>query len=440
SFGRRRQLVSIGLYRLSQIKFPVRYQTAPPKTTEFVPLGCEKSMSLVDILREHPKGIAYRETLGGAKNYPLLVSADKKILSFPPIINSRMIGEVQVGDRDLFVEVTGTDIRMVALTVNILAANLSDRGGKIHPVEILYPYSTDFGRKMTMPMPLADSMTVPADEFSAVLGEKISVSNISSVLKNYGYTLKPRSGKLEVSVPPYRDDLLHPVDVVEDYAISRGYDSFKPEMPSEMTVGGLSAIERFSDQVRDHMVGIGFQEAVSNILTDRTETRDRMELSDENGGEAVAVANVMSQSYSVLRDSIIPALLRVESSSSRSFYPHRIFEVGETARVDAGSPEGTRTELKLAALIAHPGANFSELHSVLDILMYYLDKEYELDPVVHPSFLEGRAGRILIENRVVGMIGEIHPKVLENWQITMPCSAFELHLDPLVPSEIPGKG
>ena len=86
----------------------------------------------------------------------------------------------------------------------------------------------------------------------------------------------------------------------------------------------------------------------------------------------------------------------------------------------------------LGALLSHPSANFSELHSFLDLLFYYLGKEYRLEPVGHPSFIEGRVGRVLVGEEECGVIGELHPQVLENWQIAMPCAAFELELNPFL--------
>ena len=433
SFGRKRQSVSIGLYRLSRIAFPVTYKTVQTDGVRFVPLGFESPMTPAEILKKHPKGMAYAGILSKTAEYPLLVDRENKVLSFPPIINSREVGEVQVGDRDLFVEVTGTDLRMVMLTVNILAANLADRGAEINPVEVCYPYPTDFGRKITMPAVLAKPMEMTLDHLSSALGETISAPKAVSILKAYGYDIRSRGRRLTVSVPAYRDDLLHPVDVVEDFAISRGYESFESEMPTEFTLGGLSSLEQFSDRARESMIGMGFQEVISNILTNREESVDRMALSGMNV-DLVAVENVMSQTYSALRNSIIPSLLRVESASSKSFYPHRIFEAGDTAVADAKAPEGTRTHIKLASVIAHPAANFSELHSCLDLLMYYLGGTYQLEPDSHPSFIAGRFGKIVIGGRDLGLIGELHPQVLENWQIAMPCTVFELDLDRLAGS------
>ena len=107
----------------------------------------------------------------------------------------------------------------------------------------------------------------------------------------------------------------------------------------------------------------------------------------------------------------------------------RVFEVGEIAVPDPSDPQGARTVMALGGLIAHAGAHFSEVHSCLDLLLFYLDYPYTLEQVAHPSFLEGRAGRILMDGRPVGLIGELHPEVLEHWQIGMPCVVFELEVD-----------
>ncbi len=429
NFGRKRRLVSIGLYRLEQIKFPVLYAAVQPTARSFVPLGMETPLTLQAILEQHPKGKEYRAILAGASRYPLLVDQDQKILSFPPIINSREIGEVKVGDRDLFVEVTGTDLRMVILVINILAADLSDRGATIEPVEIRFPFETAFGKKVMMPHDLSSPVSVSLAEVEAALGEKMTKAELRQLLVSYGYGLKTKGNRLEARPPLYRDDVMHPVDLIEDVAISQGYDRFRPVMPERATVGGLSAQELFSDQVREMMVGFGFQEIISNILCSRTELADRMGLP---GIELVEIENVMSQQYNALRNSILPSLLRVEAASSKVFYPHRIFELGEVVKRDPGSKEGSRDMRCLGALLSHPSANFSELHSFLDLLIYYLGKEYRLEPVIHSSFIEGRVGRILVGEENCGMIGELHPQVLENWQIAMPCAAFELELNPFL--------
>lgn len=440
SFGRNRQMVSIGLYRLEKIQFPVTYTLADPETTCFVPLGFETSMSLKQILTGHPKGIEYAGILAGADRYPILLDASGEILSFPPIINSRSLGEVVVGDSALFVEVTGTDLRMVTLAVNIFAANLSDRGAAIEPVRLHYAQETAFGATFQTPYTLSEPLHLQLADLNRVLGESVGMEEASAVLEAYGLTVESagdgfsqRGEKMSVTSAPYRDDLMHFIDVVEDFAISRGYHTFVPTLPATFTVGSLTPIERFSDALREAMVGFGFEEVVSNILGSSEDFIQKMRLSRDQAGlretQIVEIENPMTERFSLLRSWLLPSVLRVEGASSKAFYPHRIFEAGEVARMMPGTAAQTETSVHLAALIAHPNANFSELHAILEALFQRLFVKYVLEPAVHPSFIEGRAGKILIEKQEVGWIGEIHPEVLETWQIGMPTVVFEVALE-----------
>ena len=433
-FGRKRRTISIGLYRLPQIVFPVTYTLVKPEEVRFTPLGVEEKMSPREILAVHPKGLEYGPILASHDRLPLLMDEEGQVLSLPPIINSREIGEVRVGDRELFVEVTGTDLPMVLLTLNILAVNLADRGATIEAVEVAYPYATELGKTVRTPFNFQKARSIPIKTIEDALGVPLGAERIRQALLAYGYEASASKdrGAISVKIPPYRNDLMHPLDVVEDVAISRGYGEFTPIMPSQFTVGSLSRLEEMSDRVRDMMVGMGFQEIISNIMASRQELIDRMRLAGSDRDQIVEVENVMTQAYSCLRQWITPSLLRVEAASTRAFYPHRLFEVGEVAVPDATEETGVRTLMVLGALIAHANANFSEAHSCLDLLLFYLDRPYTLEPISHRSFLDGRAGRIVSNGRAVGLIGEIHPEVLEHWQVSMPSVVFELEVDALV--------
>ncbi len=431
-FGRKRRTVSIGLYRLSQIVFPVTYALAKPEEARFTPLGFEEPLSLAEILARHPKGMEYGAILAGHERLPLLRDKDGRILSLPPIINSREVGEVQVGDRELFVEVTGTDLRMVILTLNILAVNLADRGATIGAVEVQYPYATDLGEILHTPLDFGKPRSIPIKTIEAALGQTLGAEAIRLALTGYGYEARASRDKVSVKLPPYRNDLMHAADVVEDVAISSGYGQFSPVMPSAFTVGGLSRLEELSDRIRDLMVGYGYQEMISNIMASRQELVSRMRLTGTEWDRIVEVDNPVSQTFSCLRQWIIPCLLRVEAASARAFYPHRIFEVGEVEIPDPAHDTGSRTVLSLGALLAHASASFSEIQSCLDLLFFYLECPYTLEPISHPSFLEGRAGRVVSEGRSLGLIGELHPEVLELWQVGMPSVVFELEVDRLI--------
>jgi phenylalanyl-tRNA synthetase beta chain len=430
-FGHNRKTVSIGLYRLPKIQFPVAYELVEPDQARFTPLGLETAMTLSEILMVHPKGLEHGHILAGQSRLPFLRDAKHQPLSFPPIINSREIGEVRVGDDQLFVEVTGTDLAMVMLTLNIFAANLVDRGATIEPIEVRYPKDTPLGKRVVTPHDLGTPRTIQIKTIEEALGQPLGEKTVKQALEVYGYTVSTGRGTVKAKLPPYRQDLMHAMDVVEDVAISRGYGEFSPVMPAQFTVGGLSRIEQTSDRARELMVGLGFQEIISNILGSPEQYRDAMRVGNTEWGKMVEVDNVMSLSFSCLRQWMLPSLLRVEASSSRAFYPHRIFETGEVAVPDPTHEVGSRTDMVLGALMAHATAHFSEIHSCLDVLLYHLDRAYTLAPLSHPSFLDGRIGRIMVEGTAVGIIGELHPEVLERWQIVVPAVAFEVNLSQL---------
>ena len=85
-------------------------------------------MTLTEILREHPKGREYGFINEPYKLHPLLTDSKGAVLSYPPIINSNDLGAVKVGDTELFVELTGTDLASVTLSASIVACDFADFG------------------------------------------------------------------------------------------------------------------------------------------------------------------------------------------------------------------------------------------------------------------------------------------------------------------------
>jgi len=423
-FGQKRKGLSIGLYPLQKITFPVSYDVADPNKTAFIPLGFDTPMRLADILKNHPKGIAFGEILNGHQNVPILKDANNQILSFPPIINSRDLGQVVVGDTDLMVEVTGTNLRQVMLAVNIFACNLSDRGGVIEPLHIAFPEET-----IKMPYDISKAVEVSLADFEKVLGEKISREEIVSHLAAYGYVLSGHNVDAVTAVAGVtRDDVMHAIDVVEDFAISRGYETFVPTLPKTATIGSRSLASKKSMRLVEAMLGFGFEEVLSNLLSSYEEQVDFMggsALTHFPEGKVVLIENPMTERYAVPRSWILPSLLRVEGVSSKAYYPHRLFEIGEIARMSPLSDD-CKTALHLGAMISHGEANFSELHAVLSALFYSLSIAILLVPISHPSFIEGQVGAIFVGDNKIGFIGAIHPEVLTRWKIRMPTVAFEI--------------
>ena len=234
---------------------------------------------------------------------------------------------------------------------------------------------------------------------------------------------------LKAETPCYRNDFLHPVDLIEDVMIGRGTNDFEPVMPKDFTAGRLSTVEVFSRSVKNIMVGLGYQEMVYNYLG---AGRDFIEKMGIEGKDMVRIANPMTENYEYVRNSILPCLLATETVSANAVYPHRIFEVGKVAYRDQNDNQGSVTRNWLGFLDIDRDSNFNDLHSAVAAVLYYLSKEYSLSESEDPRFIPGRCADIQYNGLKIGVFGEIHPQVLENWSITVPCAGSEIDLDYLI--------
>ncbi|MEZ4672863.1 MAG: phenylalanine--tRNA ligase subunit beta [Caldilineaceae bacterium] len=449
NYGRKRASVSIGLYRGDGLAFPLHYRAVARDAVHFVPLApagtvadswaVAQPVTPAEILALHPTGREYALLLAEQPLVPMLTDAGDNVLALIPIINSADLGHVTPGTTALFVEASGSELDQVLLTLNILAANLCDRGWTIAPVQTIYPYDTARGRRVNAPHPLALTQRAVIDEFQRLLGEPASGDELQERLAAYGVKTQIIGNTLLATAPDYRQDYLHAVDVIEDYAISRGYTGFVPTLPTDFTVGKLAPMTEREDLIRDLLIGFGFEEAFCNILTSLEQLQRRMAIGGQDGGAqpfhggtVVRIENVMNRNYAVLRDWIVPSLLEIEAHSLGALYPHRIFEVGEVAIHDPAANHGSRTESRAAGIIADDNASFDSAQTILYALLGYLGHEFVVRPWQHPSFIPGRVGLVSTpDQRPLGFLGELSPQVLANWGVRTPIAAFELSLNAL---------
>lgn len=437
SYGRKRHSIAMGIYRADEMSYPIRYQAVDPDATSFAPLPADDSppelMSLREVLKQHPKGIEFGSIIGEKPRFPFLVDADGRALSLPPVINSAGLGAVSSEDDNLFVEVTGTDLRQLLLAGSIVACDLADAGYSIYPVKTRYPYDTSFGREVTAPMAFQEQVSVELSYVAKLLGEQVEEDEALMCLGRAGVEAEMNGETLVVRPPPYRNDFLHPVDVVEEVMIGRGLGSFRPTLPKDFTAGRLTGLERFSRRVRALMVGLGYEELMVSYLGSYREHVQHMRAAGDEDldGQVLRIANPISESYAVVRASSLPSLLRCEAASAHAVYPHRLFEVGKIARRDDTDASGTVTRTHLGFLLADGEAGFNDVSEHLSGLLYYLGISYRLRACTDPRFSSGRAAEVLVgsDQTSVGRIGELHPELLQAWSLQMPCAACELELD-----------
>jgi phenylalanyl-tRNA synthetase beta chain len=411
--GRNRRKVAIGVHDISRVKPPFRYLGAEP-SREFVPLDYAKSMSMREILERHPKGRAYRHILDGFDRYPLIVDADDRVLSFPPIINGEL---TRVGDdsHDLFIDVTGTD-PVVHKALNIVVTSLAERGGEIEGVMIRRSEG-DFISPDLMPT----KWIVEADEANGLIGFDLSAKELEGCLERMRFGANAVRSSVEVLVPAYRADIMHSWDIFEDAAKAYGFDNLKAELPRTVTVGRPHASETRMAEAREVMTGLGYLETMPFTLTNEDVHFRRMRRQPE--GET-AVRHPISELHTILRTSILSSLLEIFALNQHHPLPQRIFAVGEVV-------ENKRTRINLAAASIHSAASFSEIRSLTDAVLRELMVDVQIASSDDGAFMPGRGASLIDGDVSVGCFGELHPEVICSFGLEQPVVALEIGLGSL---------
>lgn len=424
SFGRNRKEVAIGIYDLCKIKPPIKFTAFKPDQLKFTPLDFKEELTLKEILEKHPKGKEYGFLLSGLSEYPIFIDSANEVLSMPPIINSEYTGKVTKETRNVFIECSGFNLKFLLPALNTIVCALADRGGEIFSADIIYP-----DKKLTTPDLKPKTFSVNANTTNKLSGLNLQPEQICTLLEQARYKTKTKGNKIDVIYPAYRQDIMHERDVIEDVIISYGFNNIEPVVPRLPTTGGQEKIEEFSYLTEEIMTGLGFQQTMSYTLTNKESLFKKMNLPEKS---IVEIENPISSNWSVFRNSLLPSILEFLSKNKHREYPQRIFETGDIVITDETKETKTKNIRNLACAVTHPATGYEEISSCLDAFFLALGKTYELKETAHPSFIQGRAAEIIVNRKSVGIIGEIHPKVLNNWELENPVAAWEINLESIL--------
>ena len=425
--GRDRRKVAIGVHDLDKVVPPYRYTAVKPDSVSFVPLhGDGYPMNLEEILLLHEKGIEYAHILEGKEVYPIIFDSNNEVLSFPPVING-VLTTVTDETKNLFLDLTGTDFKAVNLALNILSTTLADMGAKLETVKVNYEGESEIVTPNLEPK----KWEVNVDYINSVIGLNLSTSEMIKCFKKVRMDAEKskKKGHLDVVVPAYRGDLMHPIDFTEECAIGYGYFNL-PLTIHEGGIGQYHPIQDYSNRIRKIMIGAGYLEVINFILASSDKQFNYMKQESEIR-EIVDIANPVSKEYNTTRTRILPKLMDTLLLNRSEEKPIRIFEVGDVILLSKKEETGTKREVHLSAVSYHEDADYTEIKSSLDFIMtslgYYDD--YEIKPGKNPSYIDGRYGEIYLKDLIIGEIGELHPEILLNFKLEFPVSAFELNIE-----------
>jgi phenylalanyl-tRNA synthetase beta chain len=428
--GRRRKKASIGIHNLDQVQLPLTYTTAD-EDFAFTPLDKPVNCTIKQILNELDTGIEYGFIVKGAERYPIILDSKNTVLSFPPIVNSNAT-KITANIKNILVEVTATNKRTAEDTIAIIAMSLFDSGYEIQPVTI---DDIDTGKKELTPKMDPKRMQIDSSYINQVLGLNLDIHDISFCLNKsrLGTEIEEKqNGKLACTIPRYRTDIFHQIDIVEEVAIGYGVFNFQPTLPWSKTSGAKSDLTSFFNVAREILIGLGMLEILNFSLVSKKVQYQLMGIRDDIT-KVISVNGTKSSEYEVLRDSLIPSLLQTLSHNIHQEYPQKLFEIGKVFQLSNALDE----HWNVGVVIAHNTASYTETKSTMqELLNGCFGPKYAsmvFTPAVYNSmFIQGRCANIIFNEKNIGIIGEITPVAVENFKLRVPVAAFELNMSSLL--------
>ncbi len=419
TMGRKRKKVAIGIYPLEKIKLPITLKALEPDYIKFIPLESEKEMSGLQILQKHPTGKEYSHLLAGKSKFPVFTDADNNILSMPPIINSHMTGKVTSDTKEIFIECSGFDFKTLKKCLNILVLLFSDMGGKIYQMEL------KGAPEKISPILESEKIKISLENTNKILGTNIDEKKIKTLLENMGHNYNPKTKEVEIG--PWRTDILHEVDLIEDVAIAYGYQNLNPEIPKISTIGKENPEEIIKRKISEILTGLGILEVSNYHLTNKEYQFEKMGVPEKQEKEFVELENSKTE-FNILRKDISSFLLKNLSENVDSEYPQKIFEIGTVFELRQNIQEKENLAIAIT-----PG-NFTEIKQILNYLFKSLNLKIDFKENESSSnyLIEGRTTNIIFEGKEIGIMGEVHPKILKNWKIKMPVAILEINLKDII--------
>jgi len=298
------------------------------------------------------------------------------------------------------------------------------------------------------------SLKLSTKNTNRLLGTHLQPKEIAKLLKSIEFTIDPKAPKkddtvLKVTPPSFRVDISRPEDLMEEVARLSGYNNIPTTFPL-MPATGRSAHKEIDlrHRMRQLMIGFGFRETVNYSFMHK-QSADRLRLKpDDPRRKLVDILNPLTEDQAVMRTSLVPGLLQtVHYNFFQQTKNLKIFEIGkifinEDPRQLPREPEilaaiwtGSRYEASWHDQVTD--CDFYDIKGVVDALL----KALQIDGIQFTQVPEnectytraGYAAQILCNNILLGLVGEIHPAVLENYDLKQTAFLFEVYLEHLAP-------
>ncbi|XP_076000544.1 phenylalanine--tRNA ligase beta subunit [Genypterus blacodes] len=434
---RKRSLVAIGTHDLGTISGPFTYTAKPPGDIRFKPLNQTKEYTATELMSLYKTDSHLRHYLHIIEDkpvYPVIYDSNGIILSMPPIINGDH-SKITLQTKNVFIECTATDLTKAKIVLDMMVTMFSEYCSQPFTVEEAEVVCAD-GKSCLYPELAYRKEKLSSSFINRKVGISESTENIARLLTRMCLRSQVTGvdDEIEVEIPPTRSDVIHACDIMEDAAIAYGFNNIKRTTPRTYTVANQFPLNKLTELLRQDLAAAGFTEALNFALCSQEDIADKLGKKIAETG-AAHIANPKTAEFQVARTTLLPGLLKTIAANRKMPLPLKLFEVSDVVLKDETKDVGARNSRRFCAVYYNKSPGFEVIHGLLDRAMQLLDMKpgrgdgYHIQAADDSTFFPGRCAEIFVRGKSVGLLGVLHPDVIERFELTMPCSALEMDIE-----------
>uniref|UniRef100_A0A673Z6C8 Phenylalanine--tRNA ligase beta subunit n=1 Tax=Salmo trutta TaxID=8032 RepID=A0A673Z6C8_SALTR len=412
---RKRTLVAIGTHDLDTISGPFTYTAKPPGDIRFKPLNQAKEYTAQELMSLYKTDSHLRHYLHIIEDkpvYPVIYDSNGIVLSMPPIINGDR-SKISLNTKNVFIECTAIDLTKAKIVLDMM-------------VTMFCEYCEE-------------KETLSADFINRKVGISESTEHIAQLLTKMCLRSEVTSdGKqIEVEIPPTRSDVIHACDIMEDAAMAYGFNNIPRTTPRTYTVANQLPLNNLSELLRQDLAAAGFTEALTFALCSQEDIADKL-LKNISETRACHISNPKTAEFQVARTTLLSGLLKTVAANRKMPLPLRLFEISDVVLKDETKDVGARNNRRLCAVYYNKSPGFEVIHGLMDRVMQLLEVKpgqgngYHIQAADDSTFFPGRCAEIFARGKSIGRLGVLHPNVINRFELTMPCSALDIDIEPFL--------
>ncbi|OAG32631.1 phenylalanyl-tRNA synthetase beta chain [Nematocida sp. ERTm5] len=422
--GQNRRLMAIGTHDYDKTTRPYTYTEMHEDEIKFTPLSQSREYTrkeLDDLYKTDSKLKDYLNLARKNGMVPVVLDSKKNILSLPPLINSEL-SKITEKTKNIFIEITGTDLGRVSTAMDLLLHHFSEDTTEIE--EILIDNGSEYQEE-------TKKIRITPEIIKKELTLDLTLDTVQTYMKRMMHQVEINSSQTEsdwsVDVIPtkLRPDILHQCDIIEDIAIAHGYNNFARTLGNNYTIGKELPINKLAQSLREECARVDYTELFTMALLS---TEDYFGFGVDRH---IKVKNPKSTECEVLRQHLIPSVLKCLISNQHYQLPIKVFEVSDVGEF-TDSDVGVKNSKRLCMGICGRTSSLELLQESFDVVMKRQGFTVEYRNNDSTPFVKGRSCQVLYKGNEIGYLGVLDLNIHVHHKMPYVCSFVEICLNKLI--------